>query len=675
MKKDTVERKEVQAAEALLYDRLEWDLVDVLESGGDFAEALLVYLRDRDKPKLLFSPENLSRIAALAEEHDPEESAWEQEIADNAVEGRLYGASNAYCRRFLDVHTDDFDFSTFDHFDPQTIHGLNRHRWFASLGRTLWATGDRKYFDALMREWDFFVERVPFPGEEYLRIVHAIGERRHWTPYWELDMFIRLNNWYYAYWLALHSEFMTPERNMVLLARCLQQFDLVAARGVRVHHDNFTAMQMEALYVWAASLPEATGMTVWKHAARNIMEGSMREAVWEDGVQWEKSASYHVGCIRWYGTSYLLGLRNEEPWAEEYGARLKAMGAYVDAIVTPDGNTPLLSDSDRTAGWRAGLSLLRCIFPDLTFRNTVSPTYFSLWASDGLEWASNAPQAPEESHVDIFPDGGVGVAGTLGGSEGSMVILDNGPTLAGHSHRDNLTIHYEAFGKPVIVDPGRWMYRGDADRNWVTRPHSHNTLVREAPRPLPWTPIEELSFETIFGPEDPRVGAIEQDDEDGNPQLTTSFRGYASNHAALVTRRVIMSGREAEPWLIVTDRIEDTEDAPWTNAWLFPASAPAERRDNGWIVRLDSGLSVGMSAYPHDLDMRDEEMFWCPNYGEKSPARWIRFFSTVKETTRIFVFVPSQGEPVIPKLSSASVSSALSAVSSGAGQAIAPTSV
>ena len=640
---------ELADALELLESRFRRDLVAQWDA-GDFAANLLRHLRTRTEPRLLFSPENLPRLSTLARQHDPDEFAWEKEIADNAVAGRMYGASNAYCRRFLAVDRHTFDFSSYDHPDPETIHGLTRHRWYASLARHYWDDGDPAYFDALMDQWDFFVAKVPFAGEAFLRNVHAIGPTGMQPPWGELDIDIRLTNWWWAYWVILHAEQMTPQRNAILLARCLRLFDLVAARGIKHHEHNFTSMQMESVYFWATALPEVTGMDVWRHAARNTMEASLGRAVFDDGVHWEKSAGYHRGCIRWYGTSYLLGRVNGRPWADPYGQRLRRMGEFLDAVVTPDGLLSLLSDSDRDVSWRAGLTLLKCIFPDMTFRRPVAPTHSSLWASDGFEW-DPADTVGARPTVSVFPNGGVAVVHHPAPELGAMVILDNGPTHAGHSHKDNLTIHYEAFARPIVVDPGRWVYRGGADRAWVVACQSHNTAYIEDEPVHAGDWIRENALEVITTCDDPRVSPMHADRRDDRVVLRTRFKGFVADPDACVTRVVVFPVDGADVWLLVHDTIEGHTAHTWTNSWLFPTDDPVEQIDGACRVRLDHGMGVWLVwAAATPLDLRDDAMFWCPQYGEKSPARWVRFSGSCTTATRAFLFLPHTHETSAPTI-------------------------
>ena len=618
----------------------------------EFAARLLAYLRERAAPKLLFSAENLARINRLAKQYDPNEFAWERRIADEAVEGRLYAASNPHCDRFLPVDREAFDFSAFEHEDPQALHGLNRMRWLAALGRAYWIDRDPRYFDALLREWDFFCAKVPFPGEDWLAGVHAIGPAGLRPPYGELDLFIRLTNWYWAYWLVLFAEEMTPERNAVLLARCLRHFDLVAARGINTHEHNFTSMQMEALYLWASALPEAAGMTVWKHAARNIMESSLRRAVLPDGVQWEMSPGYHLGCIRWYGTSFLLGRRNREPWAEEYGIRLRKMGDLGEALVMPDGTQLAISDTDRDRAWSGALALLKAIFPEAAFEVPVTPSYFSLWVSDGTTWEGDAVAPPQP--VRVFPHAGLAIARTSRGRRASVAVLDNGPTNAGHAHKDNLNVLYEAFGRAIIADPGRWVYDNTPRRRWAISTPAHNTVWIED-EPLTGADFSGEAFahdrwhRQVPQADDQRVTAPAVIETERYFRLEATFALFTRAADARVTRRVYLGRDEERPWLVVIDDIAGPRPHRWTESWLLPTAQPPVRTDWGWQTAYEDGTGVAI-ALPAGLDLRDEEQFWCIQYAVRAPARWVRCSGECAAARRAFAFVPFTGEPRVPAL-------------------------
>jgi hypothetical protein len=72
---------------------------------------------------------------------------------------------------------------------------------------------------------------------------------------------------------------------------------------------------------------------------------------------------------------------------------------------------------------------------------------------------------------------------------------------------------------------------------------------------------------------------------------------------------------------------------------------------DGWRVRLDNGLHVALEAWSAagPLTAREEAMFWFPNYGEQSPARWLRLSGRPATYRRIFAFAVAETPPDFPR--------------------------
>ncbi|MDW6022416.1 heparinase II/III-family protein [Mesorhizobium sp. BAC0120] len=94
-----------------------------------------------------------------------------------------------------------------------------------------------------------------------------------------------------------------------------------------------------------------------------------------------------------------------------------------------------------------------------------------------------APVAPMPQPVGLktFVDGGLSV--WRGEVNGRLVELmfDHGPlgylSIAAHGHADALSLTLFVDGKPVLVDPGTWLYgSGGVWRDWFRSTPAHNTL-------------------------------------------------------------------------------------------------------------------------------------------------------------------------------------------------------
>ena len=142
---------------------------------------------------------------------------------------------------------------------------------------------------------------------------------------------------------------------------------------------------------------------------------------------------------------------------------------------------------------------------------------------------------------------------------------------------------------------------------------------------------------------DARIGTIEACEADGVARLETWLQAYTDDPQARVHRQVLTPVAGERPWLAVIDRIEGPRPHRWTNSWLLPAEEPATEPAPGTLrVRLCGGLHlrVAWAVSDRTLERRDDAMFWCPSYAQKSPARWLRFSGRAAQTVRAFVFEP-----------------------------------
>jgi hypothetical protein len=137
----------------------------------------------------------------------------------------------------------------------------------------------------------------------------------------------------------------------------------------------------------------------------------------------------------------------------------------------PDGVVPSLSDGDarelaRTAGARA-------------------PSCSTVTTCAGWPAPARSGQAPKGT-LALFADSGYSVVRSSWGqgpadfADAQYLVLDCGPLGEGnHGHLDCLSFELAAFGRSLVVDPGRFTYSEAGDVNW--RVHfrgtaAHNTV-------------------------------------------------------------------------------------------------------------------------------------------------------------------------------------------------------
>jgi hypothetical protein len=194
------------------------------------------------------------------------------------------------------------------------------------------------------------------------------------------------------------------------------------------------------------------------------------------------------------------------------------------------------------------------------------------------------------------------------------------------------------------VDPGRWLYIQDVDRKWVTSPVAHNTLLPEDTPVVASSPEHFAALQIIGAPGDPRLVPTISEEHADFVVLRAGLQAFTADPTARVLRTVAMGTDPALAWLVVMDRVVAGQPHTWTNSWLLPTDQPVTPTADGFTASLADGLALRCHyAGTAPLERRDEAMFWCPNYGVKSPARWVRLSAPERRLQRVFVFTAARG--------------------------------
>jgi hypothetical protein len=417
------------------------------------------------------------------------------------------------------------------HRDPKT-----GHRWPLRNARELRIVNASPGTD-VKRPWELarFHHLLPL-GKAYLltreprHAAEFAAQITHWlveNPYprgihWAMPMeaAIRAVNWIAAgaffamdealdepFWqdflraLFLHGRFVYAHREWNPVAR----------------GNHYLACVVGLLHIGAlfADRPEAQR---WLRFARKEFLREMNAQVREDGVAHEGSSGYHIFLTEMFLTGAMLlarvdaieeqkgalktapikadagEMRGPEVWAQlaescgkEFTARLEKMFDFIAALAAGREQTPVLGDADDGrllpyCGAKADaaahlLSVGRALFGRSDF------------PSDGhnceeVWWRLGRPPDPPSSPGSIshestaFHHSGYFFFASprMRGSVRCGPLGING--WANHAHCDQLNVEFCRDGKPVVVDPGTYVYSGNAaERNLFRSTRAHNSVV------------------------------------------------------------------------------------------------------------------------------------------------------------------------------------------------------
>jgi uncharacterized heparinase superfamily protein len=304
-----------------------------------------------------------------------------------------------------------------------------------------------------------------------------------------------------------------------------------------------------------------------------------------DGVHVELTSHYHCLVLR----NLLEAIGVAQANGLTVPARLEAIIAkasrFARTLHKPDGTIPMLGDAD-TGDYRDMLT------------GVEAPGPFAYFENAGYMFLRDQ-------------------AAVAGSADGQYLVFDCGPLGAGnHGHLDCLSFELAAFGRSLIVDPGRYTYfeggavneraafRGTAAHNLVQVNGQEQTAYQQGPKRM-----------KIAGPS-PEVEIIRATDGD------IAARALSAQYDTHIERRIIRS--EAGLWL-VHDRMTSAERQDYDLRFQLSPQAQGMVK----LMPLACGrlacLSPNLLLVPIGASELMLEQGWvAPSYGKRFAAPRLR---------------------------------------------------
>ena len=297
----------------------------------------------------------------------------------------------------------------------------------------------------------------------------------------------RVQNWIYS----LHAIFPAAPLDAAFLRRLLHslhvQVEYLCANLTPKR--NHRTLELLAIFLAGVVFPEFERAAAWREGALRETLANVRADLLPDGVHCELSTDYHHLAVRNWLQVRRLASDNGHAVPREFDRALAAALEFSLHVHQPSGVVPSFSDGD-VRGFLPLLAQGAKLFDrgDMQFV-----------ATGGTEGT------PPSERVAHFPNSGYHVLRSdWASADAQHLVFDCGPLGEGnHGHFDALSFELAAFGKALIVDPGRYTYsESGEDRNWRVYFRStaaHNTVGVDGlnqTRYLP-KPIKEASRHTL----------------------------------------------------------------------------------------------------------------------------------------------------------------------------------
>jgi glycosyltransferase involved in cell wall biosynthesis len=451
--------------------------------------ALAAEISRRAAPFPLASPD-LERRAMLIRSRFPASGSEAAARADRILSGRcdLLGYRGVSVGHPPDWHADpvhgrrcplafwaDVSFLDPANGDHKIIWELNRHQHWLTLGRAYHLTGDRRYYDAFVGQFEsWLADNPPLLGTNWTSMLELALRSLSWL--WALHLFAPA---------AACDPADGPAWSVDMVAALERQLTHVE-RNLSFYFSPNTHLTGEALalYVCGLVLPDLPKARRRAAVGRRVLLEESARQVRADGGHAELSAHYHRYSTDFYLLAYAVARAAGDPAQREFGRTARLQAEFLRTIADDRGRLPLLGDDDggslfpicgrEASDCRDTLATAAVLLeePELAVSDAPEETF---WLCGE---AAERDFTPRPWPSRALADSGYLVSRTAAGDH---LVLDAGPhgyLNGGHAHADALSVILTIEGRPLLVDAGSATYTMDpAVRDRFRSSAMHNTVV------------------------------------------------------------------------------------------------------------------------------------------------------------------------------------------------------
>jgi hypothetical protein len=436
----------------------------------------------------------------------------------------------------------------------------------------------------------------------------------------------RIQNWIFAhyYFVTLHqSAEVGPEFYAQFLESLHRQVSHLCEHLTPAR--NHRTLELCAIFSAAVVFPEFNEAENWLTFSTEELSNNIQADFLPDGVHCELSTDYHHLVLKNYLWIRKLARLNDISMPDSIDEGIKKALEFSVYSHRPDGAIPSLSDGDS----RNFLDLLK--------------QGYELYGHEPFKYVSSQGKSgtPPEHRSRGFVDSGYYVlrSGWSGKNESYQdqryLIFDCGPLGAGnHGHLDVLSFEMAAYGRPLIVDPGRYTYDESGETNWRALFRGtayHNTVLVDGRNQTRYE-WKKNRFKVTGSEPEREIRAFVT-----RPGLDY-LHGVARSHEYPVVHERKILFVNGEYWVIV-DLLRATGSHEYD--LLFHLSSLAQDRvlvmvsDN--TISIHSPQLILAQPFNPNVSLSIQKGFVSVSYGEKCSAPIVRM--TQRESSACFLTV------------------------------------
>lgn len=250
--------------------------------------------------------------------------------------------------------------------------------------------------------------------------------------------------------------------------------------------NNHLVAERAAEYLIAVAAPELPTSAPARGMARQSLIAEATRQILADGWPAEQSPSYGAFTAEFLLLCAVVAQAEGDAFPPTVPSRLQDFANQIQCLANADAIVPALGDNDEgrvmtlcrhEPRYPMSVASAICAVNAQVLRASTRPDASLRDAVFGLP-----AMAPFEKPGPFrFADGGCSVDRRRIAGRDCLLTFDHGPlgylSIAAHGHADALAVTLDVDGRPMLADPGTYLYHSGGEwRDWFRSTRAHNTL-------------------------------------------------------------------------------------------------------------------------------------------------------------------------------------------------------
>ncbi len=449
--------------------------------------------------------------------------------AEAVMDYRLSSCGTAF--HFADHKVDWESNPTYNNYKEWTWQ-LNRHSCFDPLAEYYLKTGDERAVTVWLDMLDAWLDQALVPEKA------GAHETKCWRT---IDSGIRIGRWMVQFAAFARS----PQVSDAFITRyCISVWEHGRRLRANTTSGNWLFIELVALMHISKAYPFLTDAAAWGDYASRRQREEIDRQVYPDGFQYELTTAYH-GCVirdilEIVNFHRRLGLEPPDSLRE----KLEKMFEVYTYLCTPGFSTPDLNDGEEVFV-PGHLGTARRLFPERED--------FRWFATGGQEGT------PPDFLSLAMPYAGAVVFRDSWRRDAVWAYLDASPFGYGHQHEDKLNFLLWAYGHPMLIEGGNYLYDTSEMRRYALSTRAHNTIRIDGRDQSQWRTYRWR------GEDINRKADLEFSTTPGRDRARAAFTaGYGPQGIPVVHDRTVVFVKDEKglpPFFVVADRLTAKDGA------------------------------------------------------------------------------------------------------------------